>query len=170
MSDKLQELENTAGDHLDVKGKKIVKIVAGFNDVICEETMPGEFTLEDGKKVEGKALYISKVSGEIEIKSKEDYDLFVEACEEESMSMLADFFYDFDGYGVENKYEIDEYNNFEEYDSEGCEFWTQDVAEPEECFAVLDDGTKANIRNYLFEFFEVVRAEGAFEEMFAFKG
>ena len=137
------KIEKHLEDEYGISEKTLEKIIVGFYRIICIETMHGEYILEDDSKVKGKASYISKVSGDIEI-NKECFESFAKGIIEDDWDIFVDKFYDFDGEGKGNEYELEEFEDFEESDSGGCVFEDTD---PSECFLVFSDGTKVECKS-----------------------
>ena len=119
-------LEEEASQVTDSTGKKITKISIYLYDIGERETMPGTFFFEDGTSKEGYSYNNNMLSGTIDF-SNEEYSIpikdFIQSFKNnEWTQFISDSIDNFDGSGNSIDYEFDDFENFEEGNSDGCEW------------------------------------------------
>ena len=111
-----------------LKGKKLNKVSIYFRRISEKETMPGTFFFEDGTSKEGYSYNNNVINGSIEFSNNEDsipITDFIEGLKDGDWGHVEESFYNFDGEGKSIDYDEDEFESFEEGDSEGCEYETK---------------------------------------------
>ena len=119
-------LEEEASQVTDSTGKKITKISIYLYDIGERETMPGTFFFEDGTSKEGYSYNNNMLSGTIDF-SNEKYSIpikdFIQSFKNNEWTQyISDSIDNFDGSGNSIDYEFDDFENFEEGNSEECEW------------------------------------------------
>jgi hypothetical protein len=104
-----------------------IKSIAIYLSKIKEsEKMEGTFTFANGKTKSGYSINNNDLSGEVLFSnSEEDAPIseFIESFKDNAWSSHVQRFIDkFDGQGRSIEYEYDEYEEFEEGNSDGCEY------------------------------------------------
>ena len=108
-----------------LKGKKLNKVSIYFRRISEKETMPGTFFFEDGTSKEGYSYNNNVINGSIEFSNNEDsipITDFIEGLKDGDWGHVEESFYNFDGEGKSIDYDEDEFESFEEDDSEGCDY------------------------------------------------
>lgn len=113
-------------DKENLKGKKLTKISAYFKRVGEKETMNGTYHFEDGTSEEGCSYNNNYLSGTINFSNDEDHipiAEFIEGLKDENWaSQVSRSIDNFEGEGSSIDYDEDEFESFEEGDSEGCDY------------------------------------------------
>ena len=108
-----------------LKGKKLNKVSIYFRRISEKETMPGTFFFEDGTSKEGYSYNNNVINGSIEFSNNEDsipITDFIEGLKDGDWGHVEESFYNFDGEGKSIDYDEDEFESFEEGDSDGCDY------------------------------------------------
>jgi len=121
-----QIIEEETSQVIDFTGKKITKVSIYLYKIWEKETMPGTFFFEDGTSKEGYSYNNNMLSGTIDF-SNEEYSIpikdFIQSFKNnEWTQFISDSIDNFDGTGKSIDYEFDDFENFEEGNSEGCEW------------------------------------------------
>ena len=106
-------------------GKKLSKVSIYFRRISEKETMPGTFFFEDGTSKEGYSYNNNVINGSIEFSNNEDsipITDFIEGLKDGDWGHVEESFYNFDGEGKSIDYDEDEFESFEEGDSDGCDY------------------------------------------------
>ena len=113
-------------DKENLKGKKLTKISAYFKRVGEKETMNGTYHFEDGTSEEGCSYNNNYLSGTINFSNDEDHipiSEFLEGLKDENWaSQVSRSIDNFEGEGSSIDYDQDEFESFEEGDSDGCDY------------------------------------------------
>lgn len=109
-----------------IKKSKIVSIQICLTDIRERETVNGTYVLEDGEEEEGVAYNNNDLSGNINF-SASDADVplaeFVAALSENDWEQYVRQYIDnFEGPGRSIDYELDDFEEFQEGDSDGCDY------------------------------------------------
>ena len=101
---------------------KTLKSIVAYLTIMRNESVTGKYTMEGGEEAEGSAVNKTKVSGEVAFKEDGDHDFsqlveFLSGCWDE-----IEEFDSFEGHGVSTEYEMEDFENFEEGDSAGCDY------------------------------------------------
>ena len=123
--DKKDILDNfIKSENLD--GKKLTKISAYFGRIGEKETMHGTYFFEDGTSKEGCSYNNNNLSGTIEFANNEDsvpINEFMQGLKDENWAVQVSGSIDnFEGGGQSIDYDEDEFESFEEGDSDGCDY------------------------------------------------
>ena len=109
-------------------GKKLTKVSIYFQRIWEKETMPGTFFFEDGTSKEGYSYNNNALNGSIEFSNNEDsipINDFIQGLKDGDWEHVEESIGNFDGQGKSIDHDEDEFESFEEGDSEGCEFDTK---------------------------------------------
>jgi len=118
-------------DKENLKGKKLTKISAYFKRVGEKETMNGTYHFEDGTSEEGCSYNNNNLSGTINFSNEETrvafehmpISEFIDGLKDENWaSQVSRSIDNFEGEGSSIDYDEDEFESFEEDDSEGCDY------------------------------------------------
>ena len=136
------------------KGKKLTKISVHLHKISEREDAIGTYTFEDGTTKEGGAYLNNVLSGTIDFPNEDgNFKDFTERLKDNEWTQyIRQFIDNFSGEGKSIDYDEDEFESFEEGDSEGCEFDTKvDPAEISLYFG--DEEIKFNlVDENLYEF------------------
>ncbi len=106
--------------------KKLTKISAYFGRIGERETMHGTYFFEDGTSKEGCSYNNNYLSGTIEFANNEDsvsIDEFIQGLKDVNWAgQVASSIDNFEGGGQSIDYDEDEFESFEEGDSDGCDY------------------------------------------------
>ena len=131
-------------------GKKLTKVSIYFQRIWEKETMPGTFFFEDGTSKEGYSYNNNALSGSIEFANNEDsvpINEFIQGLKEEDwVAQVEGSIDNFEGGGVSIDYDEDEFESFEEGDSDGCDYDAKQ--DPSEIFFHFGDKEVKFIMNY----------------------
>ena len=121
-----QIIEEETSQVIDFTGKKITKVSIYLYKIWEKETMPGTFFFEDGTSKEGYSYNNNMLSGTIDF-SNEEYSIpikdFIQSFKNnEWTQFISDSIDNFDGTGKSIDYDFDDFENFEEGNSEECEW------------------------------------------------
>ena len=109
-----------------LEGKKLTKISAYFGRIGERETMHGTYFFEDGTSKEGCSYNNNYLSGTIDFSNNEDHisiNEFIEGLKDEDWTQqVRDSIDNFQGGGQSIDYDEDEFESFEEGDSDGCDY------------------------------------------------
>ncbi len=108
------------------KDKKLNKISAYFKRIGEKETMNGTYIFEDGTTEEGCSYNNNYLSGTINFSNNEDHisiSEFIEGLKNVNWaSQVASSIDNFEGEGSSIDYDKEEFESFEEGDSDGCDY------------------------------------------------
>ena len=106
--------------------KKLTKISAYFGSIGEKETMHGTYLFEDGTSKEGCSYNNNDLSGTIEFANNEDsvpINEFIQGLKEEDwVAQVEGSIDNFEGGGQSIDYDEDEFESFEEGNSDGCDY------------------------------------------------
>tara|TARA_A100001015_G_scaffold40156_1_gene44088 strand:- start:220 stop:723 length:504 start_codon:yes stop_codon:yes gene_type:complete len=109
-----------------LKGKKLTKISTYFKRVGEKETMNGTYFFEDGTSKEGCSYNNNYLSGTINFSNDKDHIPIAEFIEGLKgvnwASQVASSIDNFEGKGSSIDYDIEDFESFEEGDSDGCDY------------------------------------------------
>ena len=111
-----------------IDGKKLTKVSIYFQRIWEKETMPGTFFFEDGTSKEGYSYNNNALNGSIEFSNNEDsipINDFIQGLKDGDWEHVEESIGNFDGQGKSIDHDEDEFESFEEGDSEGCEYETK---------------------------------------------